>query len=93
IGAMLTRWHYIALLAPVVLLILEWRRQRTAMVLLLFTGIVIAAAESVLDIRIAALRRELFRPHFALMHTLSVVLLLADVLIAATVSVKLRNIS
>ena len=91
IGAMLTRWHYIALLAPLALVILEWRRQRTAMVLLLFTGIVIAAAESLLDIRISALRRDPVRPHFALLHGISVVLLLADIVIAATVVGKLRN--
>jgi hypothetical protein len=97
IGAILTRWHYIALIAPLALVFFEWRKQRTRMVLLLFIAILIAASESVLDVRIAAMRRDspvpirslsrdsVVRRRFGMMHGMSTLLLIVDVVAAAAV--------
>src|SRR6266852_2428533 len=91
VGAMLARWHYIALFAPVVLLIFEWRRQRNRIVLLLFIAIVVAALESLTDVRIAVMRQRSIVPisslsrsnpvrrQFGMLHGLSTLLLLVDV--------------
>jgi hypothetical protein len=97
VGAVLTRWHYIALLAPFALVFFEWRKQRGRVVLLLFLAITIAAFESFLDVRIAAIRRESpvpisalsrdnpVRRRFGMMHGISVLLLMLDVAAAAGV--------
>ena len=97
IGAILTRWHYIALVAPLVLIFFEWRKQRGRMVLLLFVAVVIAASESLLDVRIAAMRRDSpvpisslsrnspVRRRFGMMHGMSTMLLILDVVAAAAV--------
>jgi hypothetical protein len=97
VGAVLSRWHYIALLAPLVLLLLEWRRQRGRIILLLFIAIFIAALESLIDVRIATMRqrsvvpisslsrRDPVRRQFGMLHGISTLLLLADVVAAAAV--------
>ncbi len=91
VGAMLTRWHYFALLAPLVLLALQWRRPRGWVVVVLFLAIVFASAEAIIDTRVRALRlasivpiSQLSREHplrrrFGLLHGLSSLLLLAQV--------------
>src|SRR5258708_7801379 len=43
VGAILTRWHYIALLAPLLLMFLEWRRSRPVMLVILFIAILLAS--------------------------------------------------
>jgi hypothetical protein len=103
VGAMLTRWHYIALFAPVLLLILEWRRQRNRIVLLLFIAIIVAAMESMIDVRIAAMRQQSIVPisslgrnnpvrrQFGILHGLSTLLLLVDVAAAAAIVVLEPN--
>jgi len=97
IGVVLTRWHYIALLAPLTLIFFEWRKQRGRMVVLLFIAILVAAFESFLDVRLAAMRRDSSVPisslsrnspvrrRFGMMHALSTTLLLLDVIAAAAV--------
>jgi hypothetical protein len=82
VGAMLTRWHYIALGAPLLLLALEWRRLRTAVTMLVFIAILIAALEALIDIRLHQLRQSLDRRHFGMLHGISSVLLFGQVLIA-----------
>ena len=87
IGAVLTRWHYIALIAPVGLLLLEWRRQRGRIIVLLFIAIVVATMESAVDARLSALRRETFvrTRQFAVLHGVSSLSLLVDIVAAAAV--------
>ena len=97
VGAMLGRWHYIALFAPVVLLIFEWQRQRNRMILLLFIAIIVAALQSMIDVRISAMRQQSIVPissldrnnpvrrQFGMLHGLSTLLLLVDVAAAAAI--------
>ena len=97
VGAVLARWHYVALLAPLALVFFEWRKQRGRVVLLLFIAIVVAALEASLDVRIAAIRRDSpvpisslsrnspVRRRFGMMHGISVMLLMLDVVAAAAV--------
>ena len=57
VGAMLTRWHYIAIAVPVILLILELRRgARTLPVLLLSLALLFAAGQAGADLRIRSIR-------------------------------------
>jgi hypothetical protein len=83
VGAMLTRWHYIALGAPLLLLAIEWRRMRTAVILIVFMAILFAALESLIDIRIHAMRISGDRRFFGLLHGISSLLLIGQVLAAA----------
>ena len=97
VGAVLTRWHYIALIAPLLLVFFEWRRQRSRIVLLLFVAILVAAIESLVDVRIAAMRRDSVVPisslsrnnpvrqRFGILHGVSTILLIVDVIAAAAV--------
>ena len=94
VGSMLTRWHYISLFAPLTLMMLEWRRSRPAILLILFLAIVLASGGAILDTRIRALRRESalpiserayddpIRQRFGLMHGLSSAMLLLELLLA-----------
>jgi hypothetical protein len=95
VGALLTRWHYLALLAPLALLGLQWRQMRGWVMGVLLVAIVFASAEGMIDIRIremraasvvpiSALPRENpLRRRFGLLHGLSSLLLLGQVLAAA----------
>ena len=83
VGAMLTRWHYIALGAPLLLLILEWRKLRTTVIVVVFMAVLLAAMEAVIDIRLHALRGSMDRRLFGMLHGVSSVLLLAQVIAAA----------
>jgi len=58
VGAILTRWHYIALLAPLALLALEWRRARPLILGLLFFAILLASAQAIVDTRVRTMRME-----------------------------------
>ncbi|HEY8133280.1 MAG TPA: hypothetical protein VII12_15500 [Thermoanaerobaculia bacterium] len=93
VGAMLTRWHYLALIAPLILLGLQWRHPRAWMAIVLFSAILFAAAEAMIDVRIRAIRyaspvpiSSLSREHplrrrFGRLHGVSSLLLLAQVLL------------
>ena len=94
VGALLTRWHYISLFGPLVLMLMEWRRSRPAILLTLFLAIVLASGGAILDTRIRALRIESafpmtershddpIRRRFGMMHGLSSAMLLLELLLA-----------
>jgi hypothetical protein len=94
VGAMLAAWHYLALILPLLLLALEWRRARAAVMTILSVAIIIAALQVVTDIRIRAIRAaspvpitELahsnpIRRRFGLLHGISSLFLLGQVLLA-----------
>ncbi|HEY6137945.1 MAG TPA: DUF4149 domain-containing protein [Thermoanaerobaculia bacterium] len=97
VGAILTRWHYIALVAPLLLLAIEWRRSRAIVLGILFAAILLASAQAVIDTRVRAMRMEsavaisaLPREHplrrrFGLLHGVSTLLLIAQVVAAGAV--------
>jgi hypothetical protein len=97
VGAMLTRWHYIALAAPLLLLAMEWRSARTATLVVLFVAIVFASLQAMCDTRIRTMRMESLVPisslprqdfvrrRFGLLHGISSLLLLAEAMCAAVV--------
>ena len=92
---MLGGWHYIAIILPVLLLALEWRRARALMVIILFAGIVFGATQIAVDLRIRAIREatsipisslprtDPIRRRFGALHGISSILLLAEVFAAA----------
>ena len=96
VGAMLTRWHYVALIVPLLLLILERRRfglARTTQVVLLSTALFFAAAQAGADLRIRQMRNTLQvsslppgdpdRKMFGLLHGASMLFMLIQILSAA----------
>jgi hypothetical protein len=60
VGAMLSRWHYLAILAPLILLVVEWKRgfPRDARWVLVVAALFFACAEAVVDLRIRSIRRS-----------------------------------
>ncbi len=97
VGAVLTRWHYIALLAPLLLMFLEWRRSRPVMLVILFVAVLLASFQALLDTRIRVMRRDSVVPissmakddpvrqRFGMLHGLSSLFLIGQVLAAAAV--------
>ena len=97
VGSMLTRWHYIALAAPLALFAFELRRVRSVLVLILFCCVVLAAVQSFVDLRIRAIRASSVVPmseldrtdpvrrRFGALHGASMALLLLQALGAAAV--------
>lgn len=97
VGSMLTRWHYIALGAPLVLFALELRRLRRTILIVLFIAIMLAAVQSFVDLRIRAIRaqsaipvsqlspQDPVRRSFGALHGASMALLLMQALAAAIV--------
>lgn len=94
VGAILSRWHYIALLTPALLLLMEWRRARGRIVAVLFTGVVLAASQAMVDVQIRQIRAgspvpvsslartDPVRQRFGMLHGVSSLLLVAQVLAA-----------
>jgi len=82
VGAMLTRWHYIALAAPLLLIAFEWRRLRTLVIAIVTAAIVFAAVEAFLDIRIHYMRVMGDRHALMQLHGISMLLLVAQVIAA-----------
>lgn len=94
VGVMLSRWHYIALGAPLLLLVLDWRRGRIYVLTIVFVGIVLAAAQAATDLRIRAIRaksvvpiselprEDPLRRQFGRLHGVSSLLLLMQVVAA-----------
>ena len=94
VGAMLTRWHYIGLLLPLLLLAIEWRHARPRLIAILSAAIVLAALQAVVDLRIRAIRAQSpvpissldrndpIRKRFGVLHGISSVLLLGQVVLA-----------
>jgi len=96
VGAMLVRWHYIALFAPLVLFALELRRARAFVLVLLFAALLLAAAQGMIDLRLRAMRNagvnisaldrnDPLRREFGRMHGVSMLLLVMQTLAAAAV--------
>jgi hypothetical protein len=97
VGSMLTRWHYIALAAPLALFALELRRVRRVVLFVLFASVLLAAAQSLVDLRIrgirasspvpiSELRREdPLRRRFGMLHGISMMLLALQAIGAGTV--------
>lgn len=97
VGAMLARWHYIALGGPLVLFALELGRARKLVLIVLFAAIVLAAFQSLIDLRIRSIRRmslvpisemdrsDPVRRRFGMLHGVSMLLLLAQTIAAITV--------
>ena len=95
VGAMLSRWHYIALAAPLLLLFLDWRRGRVHVLAIVFVAIVFAAAQGMVDLKIRSMRasspipigeldrEDPLRRAFGRLHGLSSLLMLAQVVCAA----------
>lgn len=96
---MLTRWHYIALIAPLVLLAFEWRRSRPLALILLFIAVLFASSQALVDTRIRMLRysspvaisylppQNPIRRRFGLLHGISSLLLLGQIVVAGAVIV------
>ncbi len=94
VGAMLMRWHYIALGAPLLLLFLDWRRGRIYVLAIVFVAILLAAAQAAADLRIRAIRakspvpitelsrEDPLRRQFGRLHGISTLLLLMQVIAA-----------
>lgn len=103
VGAMLSRWHYLSLLAPAILLTLEWRNARTRIVAVLFATILFAAAQVFADIRIRQIRNDSIvaissleptdpvRRRFGVLHGISSLLLIAQTVAAAAFLVLDRD--
>lgn len=97
VGAMLTRWHYIALAAPLLLFAIELRRMRRLVLVALFAGVLLAAAQGFVDLRIRAIRwsspvpisalpqQHPVRRSFGALHGISMGLLLLQAIVAACV--------
>jgi hypothetical protein len=97
VGAVLVRWHYIALLAPLALMFLEWRRSRPIMLMILFVAVLFASFQGLLDTRIRMIRESSLAPisslsssdpvrrQFGMLHGMSSLLLIGQVIAAAAV--------
>jgi hypothetical protein len=97
VGALLTRWHYIALGAPLALFALEFRNVRTWVLSVIFAGLMLAATQSFVDLRIRSIRMSLDQPvsslprdnpirrSFGALHGISMLLLLSETIAAAIV--------
>ncbi|HYO75248.1 MAG TPA: hypothetical protein VE010_02195 [Thermoanaerobaculia bacterium] len=97
VGSMLTRWHYIALAAPLALFALELKRVRRVVLLVLFASVLLAATQAFVDLRIRAIRNASFVPmselspddpvrrRFGALHGASMMLLALQALAAAFV--------
>lgn len=98
VGAMLVRWHYIALFAPLLLFALELRRVRRFVLFVLFVALLLAAAQGMVDLRLRALRNagvnisaldpgDPVRQYFGRMHGVSMMLLVLQTLAAVFIVV------
>jgi len=97
VGAMLIRWHYIALGAPLLLFFLELRRVRALVLVVLFVSIVVATLQGFADLRIRSIRASSdipissmrrdnpIRRQFGILHGISSGLLLMQGVLAAAV--------
>lgn len=97
VGSMLTRWHYIALAAPLALFALELRHVRRAVLLLTFAAVLLAASQAFIDLRIRAIRASAIVPisdlnrddpvrrRFGALHGFSMMLLALQAIAAAVV--------
>jgi hypothetical protein len=100
VGAMLTKWHYIAIAVPLILLVMELRRKtggKNWRGMLLAGILVLASLQALADLRIRAIRQsspvpisslnesDPLRRRFGMLHGVSSMLMLIQVLGAAGV--------
>lgn len=97
VGAMLTRWHYLALLIPVALIFLLRNRARSLVLAALCSALILASLEAFVDLRIRQIRAsspiaisaldrdDPLRRQFGMLHGLSSLLLVVQVIAAAAV--------
>ena len=100
---MLSGWHYLGLLAPIALLAVEWRRARAGVIALVLAGVLFAAAQVAIDLRIRSIRTmspvpisslsrsDPLRRRFGLLHGVSSLALVAQVLIGAAATVVIER--
>jgi len=100
---MLGAWHYLALLAPIALLVIEWRRARSGVIVLVFAGVLFAAVEVAIDLQIRAIRNNSLVPissltrqsplrrKFGMLHGVSSLLLIAQVIVGAAATVAIER--
>lgn len=100
-GLMLSRWHYVSLIAPAILLVLEWPEgfRRTARTVLLVVAIAAAAAQTGVDLRLRAMRASVpggvsslesgdpLRRQFGALHGVSATLFGIELLCALSILV------
>ena len=100
VGAMLARWHYLAIAAPLILLIAEWRWRKLSSagrVLLLSVALLLAAGQIMTDLRIRSIRAHAVGPisslhpdnptrrRFGMLHGVSTLLMGLQIIAAAGV--------
>lgn len=97
VGAMLSRWHYIALAAPIALFFIELTRIRRVVIVVAFTALLLAATQAVVDLRIRQIRLSSHTPissldpadpirrRFGALHGVSMMLLVAQAIAAGVV--------
>lgn len=97
VGAMLTRWHYIALAGPLLLFAIELRQARKLVLIVVFFALVVAATQAVVDLRIRTIRDSSIVPissldrsdpvrrQFGALHGVSMTLLVLQVVSAVVV--------
>ena len=97
VGAMLARWHYIALAAPLLLFALTLRHARRFVLVVLFLALLLAAGQAFVDLRIRAIRtaspvsislldrNDPVRKRFGALHGASMGLLLLQAICAVVV--------
>jgi hypothetical protein len=104
VGIMLSRWHYLSLILPLLLLAVEWRRDFASSVrlIVLVVAIVLAASQITTDLRIRHIRTtsivpiselppaHALRRNFGMLHGLSSILMLSQLLAAAGYAATLR---
>lgn len=100
VGAMLARWHYIALAAPLALFALGLKSAKKAVLITLFVAIVLAAAQALVDLRIRSIRasspvaissldrNDPVRKRFGALHGVSMLLLVCQTVAGAVVVMK-----
>ena len=97
VGAMLSRWHYIALAGPLTLFALELRHARRWVLIVIFAALVVAAAQAFVDMKIRAIRAsspvsiseldrsDPVRKRFGALHGVSMMLLVVQAVAAVAV--------
>jgi hypothetical protein len=103
VGAMLGGWHYIAVVAPIALLVIEWRRARSAVIAVIFAGVIFAACEVAIDLHIRSIRNaspvpisslsrnDPVRRRFGMFHGVSSLLLIAQVIAGGVATVVIER--
>lgn len=105
VGAMLARWHYIALAAPAILLIAEWRSGLTStrLVVLLSLALLLGSAQAFADLEIRHIRESSIVPvselpassavrrRFGMLHGVSTSIMLLQIVAAAGAAWPVRD--